>query len=226
MDLRMPIRRMPDTIAPLTTLITISTDITSPISPNATMNGTHGANDLIASAFTASQDCVPSTLPGGSAAVTSPMAADTAAAVPASEKRYSIWAAFGAPAVCSAATSDGATQPWAVPVTDVAMPTTVSLGEPGTPVTVSWDPIPACRPSWLDRTICPGPSAQWPAVSVRSSTGPPGEAPPPRVSGWHTVTGLPFLAWPAETVTTGVTCAVTATVVSGNGPVEAVTPAR
>jgi hypothetical protein len=44
----MPIRRMPETTAPLTTLITINTDITSPISPNATMNGTHGANDLIA----------------------------------------------------------------------------------------------------------------------------------------------------------------------------------
>ena len=40
---RMPIRRFPDTIAPLTTLITISTDITRPMTPNATMNGTNGA---------------------------------------------------------------------------------------------------------------------------------------------------------------------------------------
>src|SRR5579859_474547 len=106
------------------------------------------------------------------------------------------------------------------------MPTTVSLGAPGTLVTVSWDPIFTGRPSWLDRTIWPGPSAQWPAVSVRLSTGPPGEARPTRVSCWCTVSGSPFLAWPAETVTDGVTCAVTVTVVSGNGPAEAVTPAR
>ena len=44
-----------------------------------------------------------------------------------------------------------------VPVADVAMPTTVSFGDPGTPVTVSCDPSPACRPDWVDSTICPGP---------------------------------------------------------------------
>ena len=42
MDFSTPIRRVPAATAPLTTLATISTDITSPISPNATMNGTRG----------------------------------------------------------------------------------------------------------------------------------------------------------------------------------------
>ena len=48
MDFSTPIRRVPATTAPLTTLATISTDITSPISPNATMNGTQGAIDRVA----------------------------------------------------------------------------------------------------------------------------------------------------------------------------------
>src|SRR5579864_5066182 len=102
---------MPDSTAPLTTLITISTDMASPSSPNATMNGTHGANELVACALASSQDCAPSTLPCGSAAVTLPISAFTAAVVPAPEKLYSICDAFGAPAACSAAISDGATQP-------------------------------------------------------------------------------------------------------------------
>ena len=42
-DFSTPIRRVPATTAPLTTLTTISTDITSAITPNATMNGTQGA---------------------------------------------------------------------------------------------------------------------------------------------------------------------------------------
>jgi len=163
-------------------LITISTDITSPISPNATMNGTHGANEAVACAWASSQDCVPSTLPCGSAAVTAAMSVFTAAVVAALEKRYSICDVSGVPAACRAAISPGVTQPCAVPVADVAMPTTVSFGEPGAPVTVIFDPTPACRPDWLDSTICPGPAAQWPAVSMRSSTGPPGEARPTMVS--------------------------------------------
>src|SRR5215470_4722126 len=175
MDFSTPIRRVPATTAPLTTLITISTDITSPISPNATMNGTHGANEAVAWALADSQDWAPSTLPCGSAAVTAAMSAFTAAAVAALEKRYSICDTSAAPAACSAPISPGVTQPCAVPVADVAMPTTVSLGEPGTPVTVTCDPIPSCRPDWLDSTTCPGPVGQWPALSVRSSTAPPGE---------------------------------------------------
>src|SRR5215468_12402325 len=157
MDFSTPIRRVPATTAPLTTLATISTDITSPISPNATMNGTHGANEPVACALAVSQDCAPSTLPCGSAAVTAAMSLFTAAAVAALEKRYSICDTSGAPAACSAPISPGVTQPCAVPVADVAMPTTVSFGEPGSPVTVICDPSPACRPDWVDSTICPGP---------------------------------------------------------------------
>ncbi len=48
MDLSTPIRRVPAATAPLTTLATISTDITRPIRPNATMNGTHGAIEPVA----------------------------------------------------------------------------------------------------------------------------------------------------------------------------------
>src|SRR5215469_12392064 len=43
MDFSTPIRRVPATTAPLTTLATISTDMTSPMIPNATRNGTQGA---------------------------------------------------------------------------------------------------------------------------------------------------------------------------------------
>src|SRR6516165_3903293 len=178
---------MPDTTAPLTTLITISTDMTSPISPNATMNGTHGANELVACVLAVSQDCAPSTLPCGSAAVTALMSLFTAEVVPAPEKSYSICDAAGAPASSSAEISDGATQPCAVPVT------------------VTCDPIPTFRPAALDSTICPGPVGQWPEVSVRSSTGPPGEERPTRVSCWWTVTGVPFPAFPLETWMDGVT---------------------
>ena len=52
MDFSTPIRRVPATTAPLTTLATISTDITSPISPNATMNGTQGAIEPVACSLT------------------------------------------------------------------------------------------------------------------------------------------------------------------------------
>src|SRR6516165_2553679 len=205
MDFSTPIRRVPATTAPLTTLITISTDITSPISPNATMNGTHGANEAVACAWASSQDCVPSTLPCGSAAVTAAMSVFTAAVVAALEKRYSICDVSGVPAACRAAISDGVTQPCAVPVTDVAMPTTVSFGEPGTPVTVSCEPRLTFSPAALDSTTCPGPVGQWPEVSARSSTGPPGEERPTRVSCWWTVTGVPFPAFPSETWMDGVT---------------------
>ena len=75
MDFSTPIRRVPATTAPLTTLATINTDITSPISPNATMNGTHGAIEPVACSLTVSQDCAPSTEPRGSAARTAAMSA-------------------------------------------------------------------------------------------------------------------------------------------------------
>ena len=43
MDFSTPIRVVPAMTAPLTTLTTISTEITRAITPNAMMNGTHGA---------------------------------------------------------------------------------------------------------------------------------------------------------------------------------------
>ena len=92
MDFSTPIRRVPATTAPLTTLATISTDSTSPISPNATMNGTQGAIEPVACSLTVSQDCAPSTAPGGSAARTAAISAFTWAVVPALAKRYSICA--------------------------------------------------------------------------------------------------------------------------------------
>src|SRR4029079_3262976 len=44
-DLSTPIRRVPATTAPLTTLATISTAITIPLRPNATLQGTHSPKD-------------------------------------------------------------------------------------------------------------------------------------------------------------------------------------
>ncbi len=52
MDFSTPIRRVPAATAPLTTLTTISTDITRPIRPKATMNGTHGAIELVTCSLT------------------------------------------------------------------------------------------------------------------------------------------------------------------------------
>ena len=64
--------------------------------------------------------------------------------VAALEKRYSIWLTSGAPGARSAATSDGSTQAWAVWVIEVAKPTMVRCGDPGTPVTVIC--VPICSP--------------------------------------------------------------------------------
>src|SRR6516165_7543914 len=180
MDFSTPIRRVPATTAPLTTLATISTDITSPITPNATMNGTQGAIELVSCSLTVSQESAPSRAPCGSAARTSAMSAVTWAVVPALEKRYSICVTCGAPGARSAEISAGVTQAWAVWVIDLAKPTTVRCGDPGTPVTVICAPMATAGPRSVS-TTCPGWVAQWPEVSVRSSTGPPGEARPATV---------------------------------------------
>ena len=104
--------------------------------------------------------------------------------VAALEKRYSIWLTSGIPGARSAATSDGSTQAWAVWVIEVAKPTMVRCGGPGTPVTVTWVPIPIDGPNlMLFQTTWPGCVGQWPDSSVRSSTGPPGEDGPPRSAG-------------------------------------------
>ena len=68
------------------------------------------------------------------------------AAVAALEKRYSIWLTSGVPGARSAAASDGSAQAWAVWVIEVAKPTMVRCGDPGTPVTVICDPSCSCGP--------------------------------------------------------------------------------
>src|SRR6516165_10926507 len=65
MLLSTPIRWYPLTTAPLTTLPTMTTDITSPMTPNATTNGTMIAIVPLSWFFTASQDPVPVTVPAG-----------------------------------------------------------------------------------------------------------------------------------------------------------------
>jgi hypothetical protein len=142
--------------------------------------------------------------------------------VAALEKRYSIWLTSGAPGARSAATSAGSTQARAVWVIELAKPTMVRCGDPGTPVTVIWAPIcsPGPRASFSTTwSCCVG---QWPEVNVRSSTGPPGDGRPTTVSWvWKTPPpGGPD--WPGG----GVTGMSAVTVASGNGPAAAVTPGR
>ncbi len=69
MLLSTPIRRYPLTTAPLTTLPTITTDIASPMTPNATTNGTMIAIDPLSWVLTVSQELVPVIVPDGSARV-------------------------------------------------------------------------------------------------------------------------------------------------------------
>src|SRR5260370_26424741 len=148
------------------------------------------------------------------------MSAFTSALVPAVEKRYSICVTSGVAGARSAAISAGTTQPCAVSVIDVAKPTTVRCGDPGTPVTVICVPMPIDGPIRMSfSTTCPGCVAQWPDSRVRSSTGPSGEERPTMVSySWKTPPGGP--EWPGG----GVTGMFAVTVVSGNGPAAAVTP--
>src|SRR5215468_1557741 len=141
MLLSTPIRRYPDTTAPLTTLPTISTDITRPMTPNATTNGTMIAIVPLSWLLTVSQEPVPVIVPDGSARVRAVTSALICAWVSACWNRYSICAASGACGVRSAAISAGSTQPSAVPVIDLATPTTVSTGSPGALVTVIWLPM-------------------------------------------------------------------------------------
>src|ERR1700733_8763417 len=107
-----------------------------------------------------------------------------------------------------AVANSGRTQPSAVLVTELAMPTTVS----------TWLPILIVAPSWLgalalaDSTTWLSLVAQWPACRVRSSTGPPGDDRATRFSGVEIVPSI----WGI------VTCAVT--LADANGPATAVTP--
>ena len=99
----------------------------------------------------------------------------------------------------------------------MARPTTVSRGFPGALVTVTVSPIPTTNPSLaslVSITIWPVRCGQWPAWSVRSSTGPPGVVRPARVSGGRTATGAPGEESAAVTFA------------SANGPAAAVTCGR
>ncbi len=184
--------------------------MTRPISANATTNGSMIAPLPVFWLSAASQEPAPVTVPGGSAPVTSARSARTWASVPALANRYSSCAPGAAPGGCRAATSAGATQPSAVLVIELAKPTTVSVTACGNPVTVIV--LPTCGPpppAVAFSTTWPGPVTQCPAVSTASSTGPPGEARPTRMS-------CPK-AWPLHCV---------GTVASANGPAIAVTPRR
>src|SRR5215469_11682330 len=187
MLLSTPIRRYPLTTAPLTTLPTISTDIASPMTPNATMNGTMIAIDPLSWLLTVSQELVPVIVPDGSARVRAVTSASSCGWVSAWWNRYSICAAAGACGGRSVAICAGSTQPSAVSVNDLATPTTVSFGCPGALVTMIWLPMScAVRPGLgklRESTISPGRRAHRPASRVRSSTGPPGEARPATVTG-------------------------------------------
>jgi len=135
------------------------------------------------------------------------MSAVIADVVPASANRYSICAGAGFDPPASAVTSGGSTQASAVPVTESAIPTTVSFCDP----TVTVEPVKTPAPRAI--TICALPAGQLPSSSVRSSTGPPGEERPTIRSESADVPGVPGTA----------TCAVTVTL--EYGPAAAVTPA-
>jgi len=214
MLLSTPIRRYPLTTAPLTTLPTISTDIASPMTPNATTNGTMIAIEPLSWLLTVSQELVPVIVPDGSARVRAVTSALSCGWVSAWWKRYSICAVAGMCGGRRAAISAGSTHASAVSVIDLATPTTVSTGCPGALVTVIWLPmscVTRAGPLWKSResTISPGRCAHRPASRVRSSTGPPGEARPATVAGCRVM--------PPWVLTRGVMVA------SANGPAVAVT---
>src|SRR5215470_5205030 len=95
MLLSTPIRRYPDTTAPLTTLPTITTDMTSPITPNATTNGTRIETVPASWLFTASHELVPVIVPDGSALVRAVTSALSCGSVSALWNWYSICAVAG-----------------------------------------------------------------------------------------------------------------------------------
>src|SRR6516165_4851940 len=98
----------------------------------------------------------------------------------------------------------------------------LTAGDPGTPVTVIWAPSCSCGPRSPPSTTWSGCVGQWPEVSVRSSTGPPGDARPTTVSCVWKVQPPGQPGSPGF----GVTGMFAVTVVSGNGPAAALTPGR
>src|SRR6516165_3942546 len=89
MLLSTPIRRYPLTTAPLTTLPTITTDIASPMTPNATTNGTRIETVPASWLFTASHELVPVIVPAGSVRVRAVTSAWICDEVSALWNRYS-----------------------------------------------------------------------------------------------------------------------------------------
>src|SRR3984957_5464234 len=210
MDLSTPILVVPATTAPLTTLTTISTEMTSAITPNAMMNGTHGATLDCSDWRTARYEAgAPATAPPGSAASTACVSAVRSAVVAFEANRYRSCACPVPPLPAMAFISAGRTQPAAVFVTEFPLPTTGSVclppvgGEPGLPGKFASG----------ERIIWVAFVGQWPCCTVRSSTGPPGEDRPTRFSGVEIVPPACGRG----------TCAVTLS--AANGPAAAVTPA-
>src|SRR5215469_12630148 len=213
MLLSTPIRRYPLTTAPLTTLPTISTDIASPMTPNATTNGTMIAIDPPSWLLTVSQELVPVIVPDGSTLVRAVTSEVSCGWVSALWNRYSICAVAGTWGGRRAVISAGSTHASAVSVIDLATPTTVSTGCPGALVTVILVPMSCAVRPGLGKlrasTISPGRRAHRPASRVRSSTGPPDEARPDTVTGGRVM--------PPWVLIRGVMVA------SANGPAAAVT---
>ena len=110
-DFSTPILVVPAITAPLTTLTTMSTEITSVSRPNAMMNGTHGAMALCSDCRASSQDAVPASAPAGSAARSVATSALIAAAVPAPENWYSICACPEPPVLAPAAVASAGLGP-------------------------------------------------------------------------------------------------------------------
>src|ERR1700722_19889641 len=183
MDLSTPIRVVPATTAPLTTLTTISTEMTSAITPNAMMNGTHGATLDCSDWRTARYGVVLVTAPLGNAASTAWVSAVRSLVVALDANRYRSCACPVPPLSAMAFISAGRTQPSAVFVTEFAMPTTVSACLP----TVSVEPRLPGKFAFAERMIWLSFVGQWPCCTVRSSTGPPGEDRPTRFSGGEMV---------------------------------------
>ena len=76
----------------------------------------------------------------------------------------------------------GLTQASAVLLTELARPTTVSAGSPGSSGNLRWAPTPNPHPPpAVFITIWPGPVAQVPDMSTTSSTDPPGDERPTTV---------------------------------------------
>ena len=170
---------VPATTAPPTTLTTISTEMTMAITPNAMMNGTHGATLDCSDWRTARYEVgAPTTAPLGSAASTAWVSAVRSLVVALDANRYRSCAWPVPPLPAMAFISAGRTQPSAVLVTEFAMPTTVIACLPTVTVAPSWPgPFPFTFSTiWLSLV------AQWPCCRVRSSTGPPGEGRATRVS--------------------------------------------